>query len=74
MLCNFTPTPRPDYRIGVPRGGRWEALINTDDPVYGGSGLPLALHEAEPRSSHGRAHALQLSLPPLACVILKPAS
>ena len=74
VLCNFTPTPRPDYRIGVPRGGRWEALINTDDPVYGGSGLPLALHEAEPRSSHGRAHALQLSLPPLACVILKPAS
>jgi len=73
VLCNFTPTPRHDYRIGVPQGGRWESLINTDDAVYDGSGLPLALREAEAQPSHGRPFSLQLSLPPLACVILRPA-
>ncbi|WP_013122781.1 1,4-alpha-glucan branching protein GlgB [Thiomonas sp.] len=74
VLCNFTPTPRHDYRIGVPQGGRWEALINTDDAVYDGSGLPLALREAEAQPSHGRPFSLQLTLPPLACVILRPAA
>ncbi|MDE1980529.1 MAG: alpha amylase C-terminal domain-containing protein, partial [Betaproteobacteria bacterium] len=59
---------------GVPQGGRWEALINTDDAVYDGSGLPLALREAEAQPSHGRPFSLQLTLPPLACVILRPAA
>ncbi len=73
VLCNFTPTPRPHYRVGVPRAGRWEVLINTDDPVYDGSGLPLDLHEAHAQPAHGRAWSLQLTLPPLACVMLRPA-
>ncbi|MBV8234448.1 MAG: 1,4-alpha-glucan branching protein GlgB, partial [Acidimicrobiia bacterium] len=38
VACNFTPVPRHDYRIGVPRGGRWDEVLNSDAPVYGGSG------------------------------------
>ncbi|CUA99826.1 1,4-alpha-glucan branching protein GlgB [Thiomonas bhubaneswarensis] len=72
VLCNFTPTPRPDYRVGVPQGGRWELLINTDDVVYDGSALPLNLSEATPEPAHGRPFSLRLTLPPLACVILRP--
>ncbi len=37
--CNFTPVPREDYRIGVPRGGRWDEMLNSDAPLYGGSGV-----------------------------------
>jgi len=74
VLCNFTPTPRPGYRIGVSQAGRWEVLINTDDPVYDGSGLALDLQDTVPQPSHGRPFSLQLTLPPLACVILRPVS
>ena len=74
VLCNFTPTPRPGYRIGVPHAGRWDVLINTDDPVYDGSDLPLNLSEADATPAHGRAFSLQVTLPPLACVILRPAT
>jgi len=37
VACNFTPVPRPSYRIGVPAGGRWRELLNTDAAEYGGS-------------------------------------
>jgi 1,4-alpha-glucan branching enzyme len=72
IVCNFTPVPRPRYRIGVSEGGRWEVLLNTDDPVYGGSGTPPAPSGATAHPAHGRAHSLELDLPPLACVILRP--
>ena len=39
VVCNFTPVPRHDYRIGVPEGGAWMELINTDAADYGGSGI-----------------------------------
>jgi len=74
VVCNFTPTPRPGYRIGVAQPGRWDVLLNTDDAVYGGSGLELELRPAEPVPWHGRAQSLQFTLPPLACVILRPAT
>ena len=38
IACNFTPVPRHNYRIGVPRGGYWEEILNSDAPLYGGSG------------------------------------
>ena len=39
VVCNFTPVPRANYRVGVPRGGRWRELLNSDAPIYGGSGM-----------------------------------
>src|SRR4029079_1882364 len=39
IICNFTPGPRENYRIGVPRGGRWRECLNSDAPLYGGSGI-----------------------------------
>ena len=35
---NFTPVPRHNYRVGVPRGGYWKELLNSDAQDYGGSG------------------------------------
>ena len=70
IVCNFTPVPRHDYRIGVPRGGRYRERINTDAEIYGGSGVGNAgeVH-AEPHPMHGHAQSLRLSLPPLGVLI-----
>jgi 1,4-alpha-glucan branching enzyme len=70
VVCNFTPVPRHGYRIGVPAGGQWTERINTDSPVYGGSGVCNGTLSAEPVPSHGRGDSLSLSLPPLGTVIL----
>jgi 1,4-alpha-glucan branching enzyme len=70
IVCNFTPVPRHDYRIGVPRPGRYLERINTDAQIYGGSGVGNAgAVEAEPHPMHGHAYSLCLQLPPLGAVI-----
>jgi 1,4-alpha-glucan branching enzyme len=72
VACNFTPVPRFPYRVGVPRGGRWTEILNSDAAVYGGSGWGnLGGLEAMPEPSHGRPMSLDLTLPPLSVVALK---
>ena len=72
VVCNFTPVPRLGYRIGVPAGGRWRELLNTDAAEYGGSGMGnLGAVQAEGAQMHGREFSLSLLIPPLAAVILK---
>jgi 1,4-alpha-glucan branching enzyme len=73
VACNFTPVPRERYRVGVPRGGRWQERLNSDALDYGGSGLGnLGAIEASPAGAHGQPHSLLLHLPPLAVVVLTP--
>ncbi|MFZ2990881.1 1,4-alpha-glucan branching protein GlgB [Ideonella sp.] len=72
VICHFTPEPRQAYRLGVPLAGAWQVLINTDDPVYGGSGLDLGHLVAEPVPSDGLAQSICLNLPPLATLMLVP--
>jgi 1,4-alpha-glucan branching enzyme len=73
VACNFTPVPRNGYRLGVPRGGFYAELFNSDSAEYGGSNLGNAggVH-ADPQPWHGRTHSIVLTLPPLAVVVLKP--
>jgi 1,4-alpha-glucan branching enzyme len=72
VVCNFTPVPRHNYRVGVPRGGRWREVLNSDAPLYGGSGHGnLGGVEAAPVPMHGRYHSLNLTLPPLAILCFK---
>ena len=62
---------RSNYRVGVPRGGRWQERFNSDALEYGGSGLGNAgLVVAEAHPSHGHPQSLRLTLPPLAALIL----
>ncbi|HTH99232.1 MAG TPA: 1,4-alpha-glucan branching protein GlgB, partial [Stellaceae bacterium] len=71
VACNFTPVPREGYRIGVPHAGYWAERINTDAQDYGGSGMGNSGGvAAEPIPWHGHAQSLNLTLPPLATVIL----
>jgi 1,4-alpha-glucan branching enzyme len=71
-VCNFTPVPRKGYRVGVPLGGLWREILNSDSPLYGGSGLGNAGgFTAEPVPYHGRPNSLNLTLPPLGICIFK---
>jgi 1,4-alpha-glucan branching enzyme len=72
VVCNFAPVVHHGFRLGVPAAGQWQERLNTDSQHYGGSnvGTPLGAATAEPVHSHGRAHSLLLTLPPLATVFL----
>ena len=75
LVClNFTPVVRP-YRMGVPQAGDYVEIFNSDAAKYGGSGVtnqgPLQADGHIPY--HGQVASLELTLPPLGAVILKPA-
>jgi len=71
-VCNMTPVPRPDYRIGVPQGGFWREVLNSDSEHYGGSGMGNGGGaQAEPVAAHGEEQSLSLLLPPLATVLFR---
>jgi 1,4-alpha-glucan branching enzyme len=72
-VCNFTPVVRHGYRIGVPEPGRYVERINSDSRYYGGSdvGTPLGAALAQPVGWHQRPHSIELTLPPLACLVFE---
>ena len=72
VICNFTPVPRYRYRFGVPRAGYWQEILNTDSEIYGGSNLGNGGGvQANAEGSHGQPFSLELTLPPLATVVLR---
>jgi 1,4-alpha-glucan branching enzyme len=74
VVSNFTPTPRGNFRIGVPTG-RWKELLNTDAADFGGSDIGnVGTIEAAASPLHGQTHSLELTLPPLATIILRKGS
>ena len=69
---NFTPVPRPGYRVGVPQEGFWKEILNSDGETYGGSGLGnLGGVESEPVKHHGYPQSISITLPPLATVVFR---
>jgi 1,4-alpha-glucan branching enzyme len=74
VVLNLTPTPRNGYRIGVPQGGAWQVLLNSDDTRYWGSGAgTTGTVWADSAPMHGRDDSLLLDLPPLGALYLAPA-
>jgi len=72
IVCNFTPMTRSAYRIGVPRKGMWQEVLNSDADLYGGSNQGnLGNVEALPVSSHRKDFSLSMTLPPLGVVFFK---
>ncbi|MHB8482609.1 MAG: 1,4-alpha-glucan branching protein GlgB [Nitrospiria bacterium] len=66
VVCNFTPVIRNRYRIGLPRGGFWKEVLNSDASIYNGSGCGnFGGVEAVFTPAHGRPYSLLLTLPPL---------
>ncbi len=73
-VTNMTPIVRDHYRIGVPVGGEYIEVLNTDNERYGGSGLTNDRLQTTAQSHHGRPESLELRLPALATLFLKPAT
>ena len=72
VVCNFTPVPRQDYRVGAPSAGLWKEILNSDATEYWGSGQGNAGGvEAAPVPWHGRHQSLSLTLPPLGILFFK---
>lgn len=72
VVHNFTPTPRFKYRIGVPQPGSWRVLLNSDAECYGGSNSGVAAAFAIEEPGHDQPCMLELDLPPLGSLLLKP--
>jgi 1,4-alpha-glucan branching enzyme len=69
---NFTPIPRHNYIIGVPKPGYWRELLNSDSHEYGGSGQGnFGGVEADKKPSHGRKYSIRVTLPPLSVIFFK---
>ena len=72
IACNFTPVPRSNYRIGVPRSGFWREILNSDATLYGGSGQGnIGGVQTTPVGWHGHYQSVNLVLPPLGIVAFK---
>jgi 1,4-alpha-glucan branching enzyme len=72
-VANLSPVVRQNYRIGLPRGGVWHETLNTDAPVFWGSGVLNGPVIADGPAWHGLGHSAVLTLPPLAVIWLEPA-
>ena len=73
VVCNFTPEPRFDYRVGVPFPGTYQEVLNSDSALFGGSNLGnLGEVHTEDVVFHWRPASVLLTLPPLSVIILKP--
>jgi 1,4-alpha-glucan branching enzyme len=72
VVCNFTPVVQHGFRIGVPNGGRWKETLNTDSAAYGGSNVGnMGGIEAHEKPEHGRPFSIEITLPPLATIVLE---
>jgi 1,4-alpha-glucan branching enzyme len=72
-VCNMSPVPRDGYRVGLPHGGRWRELLNTDSEFYGGSGVGnMGGVTAEAKPWHDQPYSAELVLPPLGVIWLVP--
>ena len=70
VILNFTPVPRPNYRIGVPEPGVYLEVFNSDSEYYGGSNTGNWELKAEEKEWMGRPYSIVLTLPPLAGIVL----
>jgi len=72
MIVNFTPVPRPAYRIGVPEAGWYRELLNSDSECYGGGNMGNGGGiQTEPLPAHGFDQSISLTVPPLGFLLLK---
>ena len=72
IVVNFTPVPRLDYRIGVPHGGWFRELLNSDSARYSGSNMGNSGGaDAEHRPMHGFDFSMSITVPPLGCMLFK---
>ncbi len=72
VVCNLTPVPRHNYKLGVPKSGYWKEILNSDSTIYSGSGQGNAGGaRSDEVPAHGRKFSISLTLPPLSVLFFK---
>ena len=72
VILNLTPVPRPNYRVGLPRGGQWREALNSDAEIYGGSNQGnYGGVTADNHACHSQQHSAQFNLPPLSVIVFQ---
>ena len=71
VACNFTPVPRENYRIGVPRSKQLKEIFNSDNEKYSGSGMTNGTVKPTKTAMHGFDQSVEINIPPLATVVFK---
>jgi 1,4-alpha-glucan branching enzyme len=73
IVCNFTPMPRSQYRVGVPKPGRYQEIFNTDAEMFGGSNMGNGGEwvKSEAKFFHNHPQSIAITLPPLAVVVFR---
>ena len=73
VVCNFTPVVRKNYRIGVPENCRYQEIFNSDDINYWGSGVKNdGIRQAQQQNWNERPYSIELTLPALSTIVIKP--
>ena len=71
-VCNFVPVQRDNYKIGVPKRGSYEVVLNSDDEKFGGKGRgSKGRIRSKKEGMHGFENSISLDLPPLSVIYLK---
>jgi len=71
IACNFTPVPRENYRMGIPKKGTIKEVFNSDDKKYGGSGMHNKAIKVTKTPWHGQDTSVEITIPPLSVVIFQ---
>ncbi|NNE76789.1 MAG: 1,4-alpha-glucan branching enzyme, partial [Pricia sp.] len=71
VACNFTPVPRKDYQIGVPRNKKYKEIFNSDGEKYGGSGMANKVVKTSDKPFNSYDQSIEIDIPPLALVIFQ---
>lgn len=71
VICHFNANTMEDYRVGVPYGGKWTEVLNSDDKAFGGSGISNGAVTAKKEDMHGQEYSVGFTLPPLAVMVFE---
>lgn len=72
FVCNYTPLKRKDYRVGVPRRKQYQLILNSADPMYGGTyHREQLIYKAEKKECDGQTYSIGYELPPLSVSVFK---
>lgn len=71
VVCHFQTNILENYSVGVPSGGAWKEILNSDNKEYGGSGVLNGTVKAQKEPSHGQEYSVSFSIPPLSVMVFE---
>ena len=71
-ITNFSPVPHESYRVPLPVGGQWREILNSDDQIYGGSGVTNSEILSVSEECRGFPNSALIRVPPLGTIWLAP--